>query len=132
MKSILIRLLVRLRRGAIRVADRVAGAWDRLDQRIREALVHLFAQPVDMHVDDVAARLEIIVPGGLQQHRARDDLAGVADQLFQQEEFATLKVDQPSRSRHSPADRVELKVAYPQDRAATGAVGPAAKRPEAR
>src|ERR1700730_18818582 len=85
-----------------------------------------------MHVDDVAARLEIIVPGGLQQHRARDDLAGVADQLFQQEEFATLKVDQPSRSRHSPADRVELKVAYPQDRAATGAVGPAAKRLEAR
>src|SRR6202011_870809 len=110
----------RLHRGAVRLPDRVAGTWDRLDQRIREALIHFFAQPVDMHVDDVAARLEIIVPGGLQQHRARDDLAGVADQLFQQEEFATLKVDQPSRSRHSPADRVELKVAYPQDREATG------------
>src|ERR1700682_6740648 len=123
MKSILIRPLVWLRRDAVRLADRIAGTWDRLDQRIREALVHFFAQPVDMHVDDVAARLEIIVPSGLQQHRARDDLAGVADQLFQQEEFAALKADQPSRPRHCPADRVELKVAYPQDREAAGGGG---------
>src|ERR1700758_2288884 len=109
MKSILISPVVRLRRAVS--PDHVAGTWDRLDQRISEALVHLFAQSVDMHVDDVAAPLEIVVPGGLQQHRSRDDLAGVADQLFEQEEFATLKADKASRPRHCPADRIEFKVA---------------------
>src|ERR1700692_2398476 len=132
MKSVLIIPLVRWFRGVVRLPDHVAGAWNRSDQRIRETLIDFFSQPVDMHVDDVATRLEIIIPGGFQQHGARNDLAGVADQLFEEQEFASSKGHRSSRPYYSRADRVEYQVANPQHQEASRAIGPTAKRREAR
>ena len=50
------------------VAQHVARTWYRVDELALESVVYLSAEPVHVHVNDVAARLEIIVPGGLKQH----------------------------------------------------------------
>ena len=94
-----------------------------------EPLVDLLAQPVDMHVDDIAARLEIVVPCAFQQHRPGDDLAGVADQIFQQQQFPA------AAAESSCPSRVALRASVSTCRSSTrstadsaGAIGPARQR----
>ena len=41
---------------------------------------------------NIAARLEVVVPRGLQQHAPCHDLSGVAHQAFEQQEFAMLQI----------------------------------------
>ena|SRR5205807_10264200 len=58
MKSGLRAYPTRRRRGRLSFANRVAGPRNGVDQPALEAIVDLLAQMVDVHVDDVAARLE--------------------------------------------------------------------------
>src|SRR3954447_11499842 len=48
----------------------VADAPDRVNQLLRVSGVHLLAKPVDHHVHDVGARIEVIVPGVFGDQRA--------------------------------------------------------------
>lgn len=61
----------------------VAGAAYGVDQLVRMPLVDLLAETVDMHVHDIPSRLEIVVPGGLEQHGARNDMAGIPHEQFE-------------------------------------------------
>jgi hypothetical protein len=54
-----------------------------MDQRCFEAFVDLGAQPANVRFDNIRARVETNVPDVLQQHRARDYLAGVPHQVFE-------------------------------------------------
>ena len=58
--------------------DHVTRAADGMQQRHLEALVDLGAQARDMHVDDIGLGIEMIFPDIFQQHRAGDNLSGVA------------------------------------------------------
>src|SRR5436305_11323811 len=78
---------------AVSSTDHVSGPADRLQHRLVETLVDLGSEPRDMDVDDVGLRVEMIVPDILEQHRAGDDVAGIAHQIFKQLEFARLERD---------------------------------------
>src|SRR5579885_3521555 len=71
----------------------VPGAAYGAQQGGIETGVYLLPQPADVHVDDVGLRIEVVAPDALQQHGARDHLAGVAQQVFQQLELARLQID---------------------------------------
>ena len=80
-----------------------------------EALVHLLAQPVHEHVHDVRPRVEAVVPHVRQDHRLRDDAAGVAHQVLEQRELA-----RPERLERTPprdarrGEQVQREVAHRQ------------------
>src|SRR5262245_16646819 len=75
--------------------NRVADTPDGLDERHFERPVHLRPDATDMGFDDAGARVEIEVPDLFEQHRARNHLAGVTHQVFQEAKFARLQLDPP-------------------------------------
>src|SRR5712672_2511396 len=56
------------------------------------AFFELAAQAADMNIDDVRLRVVVIAPDLLEQHRARNDAAGVPHQIF----------ETPVLARHTP------------------------------
>src|SRR3984957_9505001 len=75
------------------VTNHVTGAANRAEQRRVEIAIDLGAQARHVHVDHIGLRIEVIVPHVLEQHGARDHLAGVLHEIFQQTEFARLQCD---------------------------------------
>ena len=108
------------------VADRVSCPQNRVDQRWPKSWSNLAAKPMHMHVDDVAARLEIVVPDAFEQHRPGHDLPGMPHQQLEQLELAMLQLDRPART--AVRARVEFEVGDPQHRIAARAIGPAPER----
>src|SRR6476646_4724399 len=80
--------------------EHVARASHRMEKRLFEAFVELAAKPADMHVDDVGARVEMIVPDLLQKHRAGHDPALVAGEIFEQQILARFEVELFARALH--------------------------------
>src|SRR6266511_1620779 len=64
------------------VADHVTRTANRMQQRLRNTLINLRAQPRDVHVDDVGLRIEMVIPHVLEQHRAGHDLTGMLHEIF--------------------------------------------------
>src|ERR1700727_2528639 len=92
--------MVRARRKAVApkslpsaVTNHVTGAANRAEQRRVEVAIDLGAQARHVHVDHIGLRIEVIVPDMFEQHGARDHLAGVLHEIFQQTEFARLQCD---------------------------------------
>jgi hypothetical protein len=78
------------------LANGVARARHGVDQPVIESVVDFLPQTVNVHVDDVAARLEIVGPRRFKQHRAGYHLAGMAKQVLEQQVLATLQLDCPA------------------------------------
>src|SRR5215510_16418205 len=74
-------------------SEDITDAADGVQQLLRERFVDLVAQSAHQHVDDVGLRIEAVVPDVRQDHRLRDDAAGVAHQVFEQREFARAEID---------------------------------------
>jgi hypothetical protein len=72
------------------VGKHITGVADRTQQRFGRRAVDFLAQAADVHVDDIGLRVEMVVPYVFQQHRARHDLVGMAQQVFEQLEFTRL------------------------------------------
>ena len=89
----------------------IAGAANRMQDRLVETLLDLAAQPRDMDVDDVGLRIEMIVPDILEQHGARHHLAGMAHQIFEQAEFARLQRDLACCAADRMRQPVEFEIA---------------------
>src|SRR5919202_2658153 len=98
------------------VTDHVSGAADRVQERPVEALVNLGPQTRDVHVNDVGLRIEVIVPDIFEQNRARDDMARMAHQIFEEAEFAQMQRDGLARARDAVRQAVEGQVADAQHR----------------
>src|SRR3979411_731932 len=64
----------------------ITDAADGVQQLRLERPVDLVAQPAHEHIDDVGLRIEVVVPDLRQNHCARNDMAGVAHQVFEQRE----------------------------------------------
>src|SRR5690606_15674564 len=91
-----------LRRKLAERAKAVAGAAHRVDQIVVEVTVDLRAQPADVRLDDGGMRVEMEIPHVLQQHGARNDLPGVAHEIFEQPELLRLQLDAAAGARHGP------------------------------
>src|SRR4029079_17431074 len=76
-----------LRSGLTRLTNAVPRAAQGMDQLDAELAVHLGAQAADVGLDDAGARVEVKIPDVFEQHRAGDELAGVAHQVLEQLEF---------------------------------------------
>src|SRR6186713_2990192 len=70
-----------------RSTEAISDAADGVDQRIGLGIVDLAADAPDIDVDDVGGGIEVQVPDMLEQHRAGDHAALVADEVFEQLEF---------------------------------------------
>jgi hypothetical protein len=62
--------------------EHVARTSDGVEKRLLEAFIELPAKPADVHVDDIRARVEMIVPHLLEKHRPSDDATLVASEIF--------------------------------------------------
>src|SRR5690349_15915933 len=93
-------------RPGLRMND-VPRVAHRHDQRGGLAVeTDLAPQVADMHVDHIRVDVEVVVPGGFEQHRARDDLAGVSHHEFEQLVFTRLEVDGLTRAAHYSGGRI--------------------------
>ena len=91
--------------------EHVARAAHRVEERPLEPFLELAAQPADMDVDDVGARIEMIVPDLLEKHGAGDDAALVAGEIFEQQIFARLEVELLAGALHRSRQRIDLEIA---------------------
>src|ERR687887_732601 len=66
----------------------ISDAAHRLQQLLVERPIHLVAEAAHQHVDDVRLRVEVVGPDMRQNHRLRDNFAGVAQQIFEERELA--------------------------------------------
>src|SRR5258708_1520051 len=65
------------------LSEDVSRTAYRANCRFLAGLIDLSSQPAHMHVDQIGAGIEVIAPDCLEQHRARDRLAGVTQHEFE-------------------------------------------------
>jgi hypothetical protein len=73
---------------------------DSMDERIGLRSVDLAADTSDINVDEVGSRIKMEIPYVLQQHRPRDNLALVANQVFENLELSWQQVDFTATAAH--------------------------------
>src|SRR5712692_5850274 len=78
----------------------VSNAADSVQEFLLERPIDLLAQAADEHVDHVGLRVEAVVPDVRQDHRLRDDVAGIAHQVLEQRELARAEIDRRAAARH--------------------------------
>src|ERR1700722_2793364 len=100
------------------VVQHETGSTDIHDQRGAAPYVDLLAQIADVHVDDIGLEREVVVPHVLEQHRARDHLTGMAQEVLQKLEFARQQINPGASAMHRLFDQVHFKVANMQLRGA--------------
>src|SRR5437016_378756 len=85
-----------------------------MQERLFEPVLELAAQAADVDVDNVGARIEVIVPYLLEEHGAGDHPPFVAGEIFEQEIFARLEIELPAAALHCPRQRINLEVSDAQ------------------
>src|SRR5439155_25764957 len=85
-----------LARSTYTVPDSANG----VDKRIGLLTVNLAADAADIDVDDVRRGIEMEIPYMLQQHRSRNNLAFIADQVLKELKFPWKKLDCPTRTTY--------------------------------
>src|SRR5713101_1806245 len=93
-----------------------------------EVPVDLVSQPANDDVHDVGLGIETVVPHVLHDHRLGNDLARVAQQIFQQRKLARLQLDSLAPARHLARDQVQAQIADGQSRRLGRAAGAADQR----
>jgi hypothetical protein len=81
-----------------------------VDQFRIAAPIDLGAQPADMRFHNIGARVEVEIPHALQQHRARDHLFGVTQQIFQKLKFARLQIDGIAVAGDRAPEQIHLQI----------------------
>src|SRR5215475_8815297 len=109
-------LSVEERRVLARSTDAEPDAANGVNERIGLAVVDLAADPSDIDVDDVGGGVEVEIPYVLQQHGARDDLALVAHEIFEDLEFPRQELDVAAAAAHRPRYEIHLEIADAQHR----------------
>src|SRR5690242_2628390 len=81
---------------------RIAPPSYGLDGRSGVVPVQLFANPVDVDLDDVRGAFPVGFPQVLAEHLARHHLPGVAEQQFEDAKFRGRQVDDLVAAEHAP------------------------------
>ena len=93
-----------------RLAQAVANAPNRLDEARLAFRFQLLAQPLDMNVDDVGFGEEAVAPDGVVDAIAREDLARVAHEIFEELVFGQRQVDWTFAAHHLVRRGVQAQV----------------------
>src|SRR5947207_4774111 len=96
----------------------VSHAAHRVHQLLRVARVHLLAEPVDHHVHDVRAGIEVIIPRIFGDKGSRHDPSRVPHEVLQHRVLLGSEVDGRAGAPHAAGGGVELEVAHPEYRVA--------------
>src|SRR5262249_52382486 len=83
----------------------------RMDERVGLPAVDFSAESPDIDVDDVGGGIKVNVPYVLQQHCARDDLAFIAHQTFEDLVFSRQQIDGAAAAARCARHEVELEIA---------------------
>jgi hypothetical protein len=78
--------------------------------------IDLRPQAADMRLHDLGFRVEMELPDLLQEHCAGNDTTRISHHVFQQLEFARLKLDLPTRATDTARDQVHIKIPHAQRR----------------
>src|SRR5689334_21828902 len=97
-----------------RSTDAKSDSTDRVDERVGLLTVDLAANASDIDVDDVGGRIKMQIPYMLQQHRPRNDLACVANQILEDLEFPRQQRDEALPAADGPGHQVEFEIADAQ------------------
>ena len=92
----------------------VAGAPDRLEPHAGARHGQLAPQPAGVHVDDVGERVELIVPGVVEDALAAEDLARVPEEQLEQPELLGAQGQRFSGEARFARRRVEREAAERQ------------------
>src|SRR5260370_3997291 len=84
-----------------------------VNERRLAGQIDLAAEPSDMDVDEVGTRIEMIVPNLLEEHRARDDLVIVPDQMFEQAQPPRPQLEVSRSAARFPRQEVPFRLRYP-------------------
>ena len=103
-----------------------------MDESPLGAAIDRLAQAADVHVDEIALRIEVQVPDALEQHRPRDHLPLPPHEELEQLLLARGELDLAAGPRDLAGEQVEFQVRYPQHRRLGGARMPAQQRLDAR
>src|SRR6516164_5456898 len=114
------------------IANHVASAAHRVEERLREALVDFRSQSRNVHVDDICLRIEMIIPDIFQQHRAGDDLAGMPHEIFEQAKLPGLQLYFLAGATYFVRQAVQLQIGYAVNRFLAAAAAPSRQRLDAR
>ena len=77
-------------------------------------LVDLAPEPAHVHIDEIAARHEFVVPDFLEQHRAGEQLALAAHHVLEQTKFARQQLDAPLAALGGTGEKIEFEQADAQ------------------
>src|SRR5689334_18841789 len=91
--------------------EHVARASNSVQERLFEPVVQLAAEPADVDVDDVGARIEVIVPDLLEQHGAGYDPPFVASEIFEKQILSRLEVQLLAVALHRARERIDFEIA---------------------
>src|SRR5947208_2323380 len=83
----------RVRTKPLRRSKNIAAPPDGLNQGLLAGALQLAAQPVDVHLEHVGRAFPVGLPEMFAHHLARDDLAGVAHEHFEEAEFGGCEID---------------------------------------
>jgi hypothetical protein len=96
--------------GKMIAADLVANTADGPDQRAVGAGINLAAKVVDINIDNVGDRVAVRSPDFFNYRVARNRLAGVTQQKFQQRVFFGTELDRAAGAPYLVRDAIDLQV----------------------
>ena len=94
-----------------RNTEAIPDAADCMNQRIGLLIVYLASDAPDVDIENVGRRIEMNIPYMLEKHGARHDPAFVADQIFEELEFAGEELDFTPVPADPPRDEIDFKMA---------------------
>jgi hypothetical protein len=87
-----------------------------VDERVGLLSVDLAPDAPDIDVDDIRRGVEMQIPYMLQQHRPRNDVALISNQIFENLKFPGQQVDVPTGAANGSRQKVKLEITDLQQR----------------
>jgi len=106
----------------------VADAADGADEWALVAGVDLAAEIVDVDVDNIGHGVKVQAPDLFNDGSARDGLAGVTHEKFEQGKFLGAQLDGTTAALHGVGDAIELEI-FDAEKDTDGAVPEAYSQP---
>src|SRR5215208_5327514 len=91
--------------------ENIAHPASRFDQRLLAGHVDLLTKAMNQDIDDVGARVEVVVPNLREDHRLGDHPPGVPRQVLEQREFARAQIDAALAASDLAGQQVNRQIA---------------------